>query len=94
MWQPFDLPTRIVIYRSALKHGIAEERIQHAVQWCRQPLENPGWSGQTIYLAPDQYGNALEVMGEIDDDGVLWVVHAMPLRRRYRAMYLEVNGHQ
>ena len=33
-------------------------------------------------------------MGEIDDDGVLWVVHAMPLRRRYRAMYLEVNGHQ
>ncbi len=94
MWQPGDLPTHIAIHRSALKHGIAEERIRHAVRRCRQPLENPGWSGQTIYLAPDQYGNALEVIGEIDDDGVLWVVHAMPLRRRYRAMYLEVNGHQ
>ena len=85
---------RIVVERSALKHGISEIRIRHAVRVCRQPLENPGWDGQTIYLAPDQHGNPLEVIGEIDDDRVLWVVHAMPLRQRYRAVYLEVNGHR
>jgi hypothetical protein len=87
-------PARIVAWPSALKHGISEERIGHAVHVCRQSLENPGWPGQTIHLAPDQYGNPLEVIGEIDDDGGLWVVHAMPLRRRYRDAYMEVNGHR
>jgi len=93
MWRSHDQPTSIVVEASALKHGIGESRIHHAVRVCRQPMENPGWSGQTMYLAPDQYGNPLEVIGEIDDDGVLWVVHAMLLRRRYRTTYLEVNGH-
>jgi len=46
-----------------------------------------------MYLAPDPYGNPLEVMGEFDEDGVLWVIHAMTLRRRYRRLYLDVNGH-
>lgn len=47
-----------------------------------------------MYLGPDPYGNPLEIMGEVDEDGVLWVVHAMALRRRYEPLYREVNGHR
>lgn len=47
-----------------------------------------------MYLAPDPYGNPLEVMGEVDEHGVLWVAHAMALRRRYEHLYWELNGHR
>jgi hypothetical protein len=46
-----------------------------------------------MYLAPDSHGNPIDVMGEFDEDGVLWVVHAMALRRGYEPLYREVNGH-
>jgi hypothetical protein len=46
-----------------------------------------------LFLGADQYGNPLEVIGVIDRDDSLVVIHAMPLRRAYRPLHVEVNGH-
>lgn len=85
---------RIEILSSARKHSISDDRIRYVIEHCPLPLDNPRWPGQTMFLAPDQHGNRLEVMGAEDDDGVLWVVHAMRLRDAYDDIYLEVNGHR
>ncbi len=47
-----------------------------------------------MFLGPDQHGNPLEVVGVEDDEGVLWIIHAMKLRKAYEDMYYEVNGHR
>ena len=62
------------------------------VEHCILPLDNPGWPGQTLYLAPDRYGDPLEVVSVTDDDGVIWAVHAMKLRLAYESDYFEVSG--
>jgi hypothetical protein len=78
---------------SALKHGLSPQRIRHAIAVCRLPLVNPQSDSQMLFLGPDQYGNPLEVIGVIDRNDVLVVLHAMPLRSAYRQLYAEVNGH-
>ena len=86
--------SRIEIRPSARRHGIRDDRIRYVVEHCVLPLDNPGWPGQTPYLAPNQYGNPLEVVSVTDDDGVIWAVHAMKLRPAYESDYFEVNGHR
>lgn len=83
---------KIDIRPSARRHGISDDRIRYAVDHCPLPLDHPAWPAQTMYLAPDQYGNPLEVMSVEADDGVIIVVHAMKLRAAYQAEYVEVNG--
>lgn len=85
--------TRILIRGSALKHGVTVERIRHAIRTCGHSLENPRSGSQLLFLGPDHNGNPLEVIGLVDADGALMVLHAMPLRRAYRELYQEVNGH-
>ncbi len=84
----------VVIKPSALKHGISEARIRYVVATCPLPLDNPIWPGQTMYLAPDQHGNPLEVMGYTDDEGITVVIHAMKLRPDYEDTYAEVTRHR
>lgn len=44
-----------------------------------------------VFLGDDEDGLALEVMAvELDDDSLL-VIHAMPLRDRYRKQYEEAK---
>ena len=43
-------------------------------------------------MAPDSRGNPIDVRGEIDEDGVRWVVHAIAVRP-HESLYSEVNGH-
>lgn len=84
---------RILVRPSALRHGLSEERIRHAIALCHTPLVNPRSDSQMLFLGADQYGNPLEVIGVIDRDDSLVVIHAMPLRRAYRPLHVEVNGH-
>ena len=44
-----------------------------------------------VFLGEDDSGLALEVMAVELDDGDLYVIHAMPLRDRYRAEYEEAK---
>ena len=85
---------RIEIRPSARKHGIGDDRIRYVVEHCPLPLDNPTWPGQTMFLGPDQHGNPLEVAAVEDDEGVLWIVHAMKVRKAYEDKYDEVSGHR
>lgn len=44
-----------------------------------------------LYLGDDEDGMALEVMGVELKDGTLYVIHAMPLRPKYRQEYEEAK---
>ena len=85
---------RVEIRPSARKRNISDDRIRYVVDHCPFPLDNAHWPGQTMFLGPDQHGNPLEVVGVEDDEGVLWIIHAMKLRKAYEDMYYEVNGHR
>jgi hypothetical protein len=43
-----------------------------------------------IFLGPDEHGVPLEVMGVELADGDLLVIHAMPLRAKYREAFQRV----
>jgi hypothetical protein len=44
-----------------------------------------------VFLGDDEEGIALEVMAVELEDGALLVIHAMPLRDRYRKQYEETK---
>lgn len=64
--------------------------MRHVVRTCPSPLEHPDNTGQVMYLGPDQNGVPLEVVAFEADSGELIVIHAMRLRRGFRAMYEDV----
>jgi hypothetical protein len=82
--------------RSATKHRISRERSRYVIEHCglRFEQEPPagarvGASARLVFLGDDAEGIALEVMAvELSDDNLL-VIHAMPLRDRYRKQYEE-----
>ncbi len=82
--------------RSATKHRIPHERSRYVIEHCGlrfkqgPPANAPvGASSRLVFLGDDTDGIALEVMAvELDDENLL-VIHAMPLRNRYRKQYEE-----
>ena len=81
---------------SAGRHGISEERVRAAIRACRQVLyvDDPltGDDNLVLFLGADQYANPLEVIGREHADGTVTIFHAMPVRSRYLAVYVEVDG--
>ena len=86
----------IVFRPSAFRHGISQERIRHVVAHCSGPIYPP--AGATVgpdvvlFLGPDQHGNDLEIAGLDIGDGRVRVIHAMPMRAKYRAQYQRLMG--
>jgi hypothetical protein len=85
--------------RAATKHRISRERSRHVIEHCglrfeeKPPANAPaGASTRLVFLGDDAKGTALEVMAVELDDGSLLVIHAMPLRDRYRKQYEEVKN--
>jgi hypothetical protein len=93
--------------RAATKHRISRERSRYVIEHCGLRFEEEpsaeapaGASTRLVFLGEDAKGAALEVMAvELEDESLL-VIHAMPLRDRYRKQYEEVKngeaqeGHQ
>lgn len=82
---------RLEFARSARRHGINHERARHVIDHCPMPLyadDDP--ESAVIFLGADQFGVDLEVAGIELADGGLRVIHAMRMRRVYRARYEEV----
>ncbi len=69
------------IFRSARRHGIADEDIVHAVEHALAAGEQE--DGKVLYLGPDHAGNLLEVVAVVRDDGSEVVIHAMRMRAKY-----------
>jgi hypothetical protein len=84
--------------RSATKHRISRERSRYVIEHCGLRFEQDPPAGaqasadpRLVYLGDDADGVALEVMAVELEDGDLLVIHAMPLRRRYREQYEEAE---
>jgi len=85
--------------RAATKHRISRERSRYVIEHCglrfeeEPPVDAPaGASTRLVFLGDDVQGTALEVMAVELEDGSLLVIHAMPLRDRYRKQYEEVKN--
>jgi hypothetical protein len=85
--------------RSATKHRISRERSRYVIERCGLRFEQDPPAGarasadpRLVYLGDDADGVALEVMGIELEDGGLLVIHAMPLRDRYREQYKEAKA--
>jgi len=84
--------------RSATKHRIARQRSRYVIEHCGLRFEQPpppgapaGPEPRLVYLGDDADGVPLEVMAVELEDGSLLVIHAMPLRERYREQYEEAK---
>lgn len=91
---------RIVWTAVAGKHDIREESARYVIEHCglyfKQPAPPHSPTGlnasRRVYLGDDAEGNALEVMAIAleatnQEPGGLLVIHAMPLREKYRQQY-------
>lgn len=84
--------------RAATKHRILRERSRYVIENSGlrfeqdPPVDAPeSASLRLVFLGDDEEGIALEVMAvELEDDTLL-VIHAMPLRDRYRKQYEEAK---
>ena len=84
--------------RAATKHRISRERSRYVIDHCGlrfeqdPPTDAPeNASLRLVFLGDDEEEIALEVMAvELEDDALL-VIHAMPLRNRYRKQYEEAK---
>jgi hypothetical protein len=84
--------------RSATRHRISKDRIRHVIDHCTVRFEEAAPAGEPgsrsirlVYLGADATGQVLEVMAVELEDGDLLVIHAMPLRNKYRKQYEEAR---
>lgn len=75
------------IHASALKHGIADEDIEHATE---HAMAIDGQDDDTrLYLGPSRSADMLEVVTIVCDDGSELAIHAMKMRAKYRRLLPE-----
>ena len=72
---------RFSIYRSARKHGVADDDMSHAIEHALAVGEAD--DGKVLYIGPDRAGNLLEVVSAARGDGTEVVIHAMAMRPKY-----------
>jgi hypothetical protein len=84
--------------RSATKHRVSKDSIRHVIAYDSVRFEEPPPAGspasrstRIVYLGDDEYGQVLEVMAVAGEHGEQFVIHAMPLRERYRKHYEETR---
>lgn len=81
---------RVDIYRSAHKHGVRNEDLDHAVDHALVVADED--DGKVLYLGPDTSGNLLEIVTVARHDGTEIVIHAMKMRRIYEPLLREMGG--
>jgi hypothetical protein len=76
----------VEIHDSARKHGVAEEDILHAIDHALA-IEDAGEDpDRWLLVGPDGAGNLLEMVVVITIEGTQLVIHAMPMRDKYRRL--------
>lgn len=74
------------IHDSARKHGAADADILHAIDHALA-FEDAGEDpDRWLLIGPDTAGNLLEVVVMIANEGNQIVIHAMPMRDKYRRL--------
>ena len=81
--------------RSATKHRVARDRSRFVIDHCGRRYRIPPPLGSVddrwLYLGDDAGGVALEVMAVELSATTLLVIHAMPMREKYRQLYQEAR---
>jgi hypothetical protein len=84
--------------RSAIRHRVSKDSIRHVVVNYSVRFQEPPPAGREgvpdarlVFLGDDAQGRILEVMAVEFPDGDLFVIHAMPLRDKYRKKYEEAK---
>ncbi len=83
---------RVRIHSTALKHGVGQEAIEHALRNPRVvvDLDPDGDPPRILAIGPDHSGILLEIIAlELSNEGL--VIHAMRLRSAYRSL-LQAKG--
>ncbi|MGI8593944.1 MAG: hypothetical protein ACR2ML_06185 [Solirubrobacteraceae bacterium] len=73
------------ILRSALRHGVQDEDVQHTLRNSLLVEEIDEDPTRYLVLGPDRAGNLLELV-VLDRPHGPAVMHAMPMRAKYRAL--------
>jgi hypothetical protein len=84
--------------RAASRHRVSKDSVRHVIANHRVHFEEPpppgtppgGQSTRLVYLGDNTDERALEIMAVELPSGHLLVIHAMPLRAKYRKQYEEV----
>jgi hypothetical protein len=83
--------------RSATRHRVSRHRSLYVVErahWALElprPDDDPRRDPRLLFLGEDRAGVVLEVIGVETGARVLALIHAMPLRKKYREAYEEVG---
>jgi len=71
---------------SARRHGVDEEDMVHAVEHV-VAVEDVGEDpDRWLVIGPDRAANLLELVVLVTDDGSQLIIHAMPMRPKYRRL--------
>jgi len=76
----------VEIYPSARRHGITDEDILHAIEHSMLVDDLGEDPDRWLVIGPDPAANLLELVVLITSEGDELIIHAMPLRRRYRRL--------
>jgi hypothetical protein len=84
--------------RSATKHRVSKDSIRYVIDHYSVRFEQPPPAGRRasrsnriVYLGEDAHGEALEVVAVEGEQGDVLVIHAMPLRAKYRRQFEELR---
>jgi len=75
----------VEVLGAALKHGVDEQDIRHALIYTLVGKELGEDPTRTLFLGPDTAGNLLELV-VLDRPQGPAVIHAMPMRPQYRRL--------
>jgi hypothetical protein len=76
----------VEIHASAHRHDVSEEDMLHAVEHSLAVDDVGEDPDRWLVLGPDTAGNLLEVVVLISDEGDEIIIHAMPMRPKYRRL--------
>jgi hypothetical protein len=81
--------------RSATRHRISRQRSAYVIEHARLRFRLPAEGGQRddrlLYVGDDEDGLEIEVMAVELEGDELFVIHAMPMREKYRGEYEEAK---
>ncbi|HEV2809372.1 MAG TPA: hypothetical protein VGV93_03105 [Acidimicrobiales bacterium] len=74
------------IHSSAHRHGVREEDMLHAIEHSLAVDDLGDDPNRWLVLGPDTAGNVLELVVLISVEGDEMIIHAMPMRPKYRRL--------
>jgi hypothetical protein len=90
--------THLRFARSATRHRVSKESILHVIIHCGLHFDEPPPASDAgvadprlLFLGDDADGCPLEVIVVESSDAELVVIHAMPLRNKYKQQYEEAK---